>query len=199
MAKHTDLLIKKLKPQHNARLIYRSEDIKSGDILFILSYYKLVPKNLLGLNKRNIVIHASKLPEGKGWSPATWQILEGKNKIPLTLFEAIDKVDAGQIYFQQELALDGTELIEEWQNKMGQKIAEMTERFINIYPNVKGTAQSGPGSYFPKRTSENSEVDINKTIKEQFNLFRVVDNEKYPAFFKYRGKKYTLKISEDPE
>ena len=40
-------------------------------------------------------------------------------------------------------------------------------------------------------------VDLNKTIHEQFNLFRIVDNELYPAFFLHQGKKYILKIFEE--
>lgn len=198
MVKHANALINKLKPIHNVGLIHTAEEIQKGDILFILSFYKLVPENFLKLNKHNIVIHASKLPQGKGWSPATWQILEGGNKIPLTLFEAIDKVDAGPIYFQEELELDGTELIEDWQNKMGQKIVEMAQKFIQQYPNAKGTEQAGTDSYYPKREPKDSELDISKTISEQFNLFRVVENKKYPAFFKYQGKKYTLKIYREP-
>ncbi|HGG0417971.1 TPA: hypothetical protein ACJFE8_002771 [Clostridium sporogenes] len=37
-------------------------------------------------------------------------------------------------------------------------------------------------------------LDINKTIKEQFNLLRVADNEKYPAYFMFNNKKYIVRI-----
>ena len=43
--------------------------------------------------------------------------------------------------------------------------------------------------------SEDSLLDFNKTITEQFNLLRVVDNDKYPAFFENQGEKYFLKIT----
>ena len=45
-------------------------------------------------------------------------------------------------------------------------------------------------------TSEGSELDINKSIKSQFNMLRVVDNERYPAFFSHKKKKYIIKIYE---
>ena len=35
---------------------------------------------------------------------------------------------------------------------------------------------------------------INKTIKEQFNLLRIVNNQEYPAFFEIDGRKYKLTI-----
>ena len=59
---------------------------------------------------------------------------------------------------------------------------------------MKGKSQRGEETFYKKRTPKDSELDINKTIKEQFNLLRIVDNEKYPAFFKFKNKIYTLKI-----
>jgi methionyl-tRNA formyltransferase len=35
---------------------------------------------------------------------------------------------------------------------------------------------------------------VQKTIAEQFDLLRVVDNLRYPAFFDHRGKRYRLTI-----
>jgi methionyl-tRNA formyltransferase len=44
------------------------------------------------------------------------------------------------------------------------------------------------------RNASDSEININKSIKSQFNLLRICDNEKYPAFFKYKNCKFILKI-----
>lgn len=197
MAPHLGKLVTDLGGLHQVRVVFSEKEIEDGDILFILSFYKLIPKEFLDLNKKNIVIHASSLPEGKGWSPATWQILEGKKDIPLTMFEAVEKTDAGPIYIKDEIHLDGSELINEWQNKMGIKITEMVKKIIGEYPEINGTPQSGESSFYPKRAPKDSELNIDKTISEQFNLFRVVDNEKYPAFFINKGKKYILKITEE--
>ena len=34
---------------------------------------------------------------------------------------------------------------------------------------------------------------------QQFNLLRVVDNERYPAFFELDGRRYTIQISGEDE
>lgn len=34
----------------------------------------------------------------------------------------------------------------------------------------------------------------NKTIREQFNFLRVVDNERYPVYFELNGMQFVLKI-----
>ena len=70
-------------------------------------------------------------------------------------------------------------------------------KFIKFVPNVKANSQKGQSSFYQKRTSTDSELDIHKSIKEQFNLLRVVDNEKYPAYFRYKGQKYILRIEKD--
>ena len=43
---------------------------------------------------------------------------------------------------------------------------------------------------FPK----DSELNINKTIRENFNLMRINNNNEWPSFFYYRENKYILKI-----
>ena len=54
-------------------------------------------------------------------------------------------------------------------------------------------------SYFPKRTPENSEIDINKNLSDQFDLIRVCDVERFPAFFYKDGQKFNLIIHKDNE
>jgi len=39
-----------------------------------------------------------------------------------------------------------------------------------------------------------SELDAHKTIEEQFNLLRISDNDRYPAYFTKHGFRYILKI-----
>lgn len=179
---------------HLVRLVHEQNEIEAGDVAIFLSCEKLVKADVLKKNKCNLVAHASALPQGKGWSPLTWQILEGKNNIPITLFEAVEKVDAGVIYDQAILKFNGHELINEMQEIMGKKINDIIINFLSHYPNIAGIKQAGKESFYRRRKPEDSELSIDKTIAEQFNLLRVVDNKKYPAFFNYQGHKYILKI-----
>jgi len=168
--------------------------IEQGDIAFFLSCGEIVPDKFLRLNKYNLVVHESALPRGKGWSPLTWQILEGKNKIPITLFEAVEKVDAGRIYYEDTLVFQGHELIDELHDKQGKMTVEMCLRFVDKYPNVVGREQEGLASYYPRRKDEDSIVDADKTLSELFNNFRVADNERYPVIVEHKGYRYALKI-----
>ncbi len=193
--KKAETKLKDLK--HNVEVVYSYKDIKKGDLAFFLSCENIASEEILNLNKKNLVVHESDLPKGKGWSPLTWQILEGKNQIPITLFEAANKVDSGDIYMQDEIVLSGYELLPEIKNLQGEATIELILKFVELYSNIEGVKQIGESTFYAKRTPKDSELDVNKTINEQFNLLRVVDNERYPAYFIKGNYKYYLRIERE--
>lgn len=192
-------LVKILSKKNTVRLYSKDKDIKPGYIALYLGCENIIKQKTLGLNKHNLIVHESKLPKGKGWSPLTWQILEGKNIIPITLFEADSKVDSGNIYFQEKILFRGDELLSELKHQQGEKTIDLVLKFIKNYPDISEKKQRGESTHYAKRTPKDSELNINKSIKSQFNLLRVVDNKRYPAFFKYKNNKYILKIYKDDE
>ncbi len=181
---------------YNSKLFFDHKNIDDNfEIVFILSYHNIIDENYLKKNKHNIVIHASDLPNGKGWAPMFWQVLEGKKSIPFTMFEASCGVDAGDIYMQKNLELTGYELNEELREKQANFTIKMCLEFLENYDKYKTPfAQIGEESFYKKRSFKDSELDINKTIKDQFNLLRIVNNTDYPAFFEIDGYKYSLEI-----
>ncbi|MCW1360406.1 formyltransferase family protein [Campylobacter jejuni] len=92
---------KELQKLINADLFYDHKEIFNYEIVFILSYHKIIDKKFLQQNKHNIVIHASNLPQGKGWSPLFHQVIEGRDEIVFSVFEADEKADNGDIYLQK--------------------------------------------------------------------------------------------------
>ncbi len=191
---YANKLFEQIKIKHVVFLIHDQKEIKNGDIAIFLSCEKIVKRDVLDRNRHNLVVHASPLPQGKGFSPLTWQILEGKNDITLTLFEAVEAVDAGLIYDRAVINFSGHELMEEMRSSLGDKINGLIVNFLDNYPDIKGIESVGQESFYRRRTKGDSELKPEKTIAEQFNILRVVDNERYPAFFLYRGHKYILKI-----
>lgn len=187
-------LKKELNKTHKLHHVYTTSDIVGGDIMLILSCENILKKEFLQLHKSNIVVHPSNLPQGKGWSPLAWQVLEGLNKIPVSLFEAVEDVDAGEVYIVDYIELKGHELNDEIKHKQGLLTIKMIKQYINKFNTIKGIPQSGEESFYPRRKQKENELNINKTIAEQFNLLRVVDNERYPAHFYIGDQKYVIKI-----
>lgn len=181
---------------HRVSLLHDPEAVERGDILCLLSCERIFRH--LNLNRHNLVVHESELPRGRGWSPLTWQILEGKNEVPITLFEAVASVDAGPVYARDVLVFRGDELLPELKAAQGEKTIAMIEDFVSRYPAVAGNPQVGKETFYPRRRPSDSQLDPAKTIAEQFDLLRVCDNERYPAWFEYRGRRYSLRIDPRP-
>ena len=52
-------------------------------------------------------------------------------------------------------------------------------------------------SFYGRRNKKNSELNPEKSIDGQFNILRVVDNQRYPAFFKVHGVTFRLTIEKE--
>ena len=182
----------------NKKYIFKfSSSIKKvlkQDIVFFIKITKIIKEKFLKKNTLNLVIHASNLPKNKGGAPLQWQILKGKKIITICLFEARKNVDAGDIILKTKVKYGGSELNEELRVKQAKVMIKLINDFLNVYPNYRRKKQSGKSTINKLRYPKDSELNVNKTIKSQFNLMRIADNENYPLFFKFKNNKYTLKI-----
>ena len=122
------------------------------DLCICLSYSKLLSEKDLSKFKNVLVVHESELPKGKGWSPLSWQILEGKSKFTFTLFEASKKIDDGKIYLQKEITLKGYELFDDWRKVQAETSFELCAEWIEAYPDIltKARKQIGNGTFYKK-------------------------------------------------
>ena len=192
----SSFLLEMVKKGHQCSWVHNAEELKKGDICFYLSYEHIVKKEILKKFRNNLVVHASDLPNGKGWSPLTWQILDGKKKIHVSLIEADEKVDSGKIYKKLQIKFNGFELLDELRFSVTDVTFKLCRNFVEKFPQSlkKAKPQNGKETFYPRRFKKDSKLDLNKSILEQFNLFRVVDNDRYPAFFELNGSKYYLMI-----
>lgn len=184
---------------HTVHLVHHQEDVLPGDCCFLLSCERIVPTTILARNAHNLVVHESALPEGRGWSPLTHQILEGKKNVPITLFEAAPELDSGPIYEQDIMRFEGHELVDEIRSIQAEKTFALIRRFLAVYPAVTARPQRGSPTFYPRRRPGASELNPDKTIADQFELLRVVDNDRYPAFFRFRGHRYLITVYKAPE
>lgn len=168
--------------------------IKNQDIVFIINYKNILPSNFLKKNKLNLVPHSSKLPKDRGFAPLQNQILREQKKIYYSLIEAKKKVDSGNIFFSGNFKLNGTELMEDIRKKSVFYDVEMIKNFLKKYPRVSAKKQKGIPTYNKKRKIGDNKIDINRSLKSQFNLLRVAHNDLYPSFFYIKNQKYILKI-----
>lgn len=173
-----------------------SELAQSGDFLFLVSCSEIITKEVRDRFKYSLVLHASDLPRGRGWSPHIWEIVNGKTVITLSLLEAEDKVDSGRIWLKENIHLDGTELFDEINNKLFDAEVRLIEKALKHYESIVPESQdlSINTNYFSKRTPSDSEINPFESISSQFNLLRVCDPNRFPAFFDLNGQRYAIKL-----
>lgn len=180
---------------HFVSLVHDKAELRGGDILFLVSCSQMIRE----VERKNyiatLVLHASDLPRGRGWSPHIWSILGGDNQITVSLLAASDPVDSGDIWLKTTFVLEGHELLPEINAKLFTAELSLMTQAVEQFETIKPIQQTGDlGPYMSKRSPEDSQVDPHKTIAEQFNLLRVADPQRYPSFFSYQGKKYLIKI-----
>lgn len=180
--------------QKKKNIIYDPLDANGFEFCFVLSFTRKIQKNQLAKNCSYFVIHASNLPEGKGFAPIQWQILEGKNKIVICLIELAEKIDSGRILLKEFILLEGHELYDEIRDLQAKFSIKLIKKFIKSFPNISPEEQKGNETIYKKRTKEDSKLNLKKNIEDQFNLLRITNNNEWPAYFVKNGKKYIIKI-----
>tara|TARA_B100000953_G_scaffold139351_1_gene115326 strand:- start:438 stop:1073 length:636 start_codon:yes stop_codon:yes gene_type:complete len=180
---------------HNISLVNKSSEIKDGKILFLIACSEIINDDIKIKFDKVLCVHESNLPEGKGWSPCVHYILDGKNEISLTLFEISEKVDSGDIWEKTSFNLEGHELHDEINNLVSIKTLQLMDFTIENFGSITPKPQEKSGeSFFPRRFPSDSELDVNKTISQQFNQLRIADENRYPCFFLHKGHRYKITI-----
>ncbi|HEX7632735.1 MAG TPA: methionyl-tRNA formyltransferase, partial [Candidatus Saccharimonadales bacterium] len=104
--------------QHNIPLIVPAKLSEARDQLaaygaeaaVLVAYGKIVPQSIIDLFPRGIInIHPSLLPKHRGSIPIEGVILSGELETGVSLMRLSAKMDAGPVYAQQMVALQGNE------------------------------------------------------------------------------------------
>jgi methionyl-tRNA formyltransferase len=180
---------------HAVELVETSAELSGGDLLFLVSCAELVGPAIRQAYRATLVLHASDLPEGRGWSPLVWQVLEGRRRIAVTLLEASEPVDSGPIWAQRWLELAGHELHDEIHARLFEAELALMDEAVEGFDHIAPRPQDDrPPTWHRRRGPEDSRVDPDRTLAEQFDLLRVCDPARYPAFFDFRGHRYLIRL-----
>lgn len=186
--------LEKWSDTHDITLHSKSSTLTGGELLFLISASEIVTLEVLGLFNVSLVVHGSDLPKGRGWSPVSWQLIEGKVDLTLFLIEADIPVDSGRIWKKIDLRIEETYLFEEISNVVSAGTLELMDFAVMNFSKVEPQVQVGEPTFYPKRSPNDSEIYPGQTVEEVFNLLRTCDPQRYPAFFTHKGRKFKLII-----
>ena len=177
-------------------IIRNPDEASGGDLCFLISCTDIVSLEVRQKFKKTLVIHASDLPAGRGWSPHIWEIVNGGDEIVVCLLEASAKVDQGAIWKKIRYKINKhllySDVIKIVNNAHIDLLNYAVENFDTIIPEIQNPKVQP--TYFNKRIPADSEISPFKTIEEQFNTLRMSDYKRFPAFFELHGKRYKILI-----
>jgi methionyl-tRNA formyltransferase len=180
---------------HHVHLTTDITSLDAGDFLFLVSCSTFVPLDVRRKFSFVLTVHASDLPDGRGWSPHVWQILNGANEITVSLIEAEDEIDTGAIWLQDILNFEGHELWDEINEALFNSTTKLMSDALKNHKDIVPKPQSSTGvTYFERRDPDDSRINPSETILSQFNMLRVCDPERFPAFFEHLGQRYNIVI-----
>ena len=181
---------------HQIVICSQKSQLGPGDILFLISCSERIGEAYRQKYRHVLVLHASDLPKGRGWSPHVWDIINGSEYITLSLIDAAENIDTGDVWKKITLPVKKHALWNEINHILFQGELELMTWAIQNYANVVPEVQdvSEIETYWPRRTARDSRLEIEKSIKEQFDLLRICDPDRYPAYFEMHGRQYKLRL-----
>lgn len=192
--------IKKYALEHNLPIL-QPEKLKDDnfikhleaiapDIIVVVAF-RILPREVYTLAKLgSFNLHASLLPKYRGAAPINWAVINGETKTGVTTFFLDDKVDTGNIIFQEEVDIHSDETAGDLHDKLmyvGANLVLKTVRAIinNTAPKIQQSDLSA--SPAPKIFKEHCKIDWNNPMEKVHNLIRGLSP--YPAAFTtYKGK-----------
>jgi methionyl-tRNA formyltransferase len=184
------------REEYRIELARTREELKGGDILFLVSCTEIVGSAERNRYRVSLVLHASDLPKGRGWSPHVWDIINGAGQLTVTLLEAEDKIDSGRIWSKVAIDIPSHFLWDEINEKIFAAEIELIDVAVRELDRIMPRAQdkTTEPTYYRRRTLADSRIDPALSIAEQFDLIRICDPGRYPAHFELRGQRYKLTL-----
>lgn len=174
-----------------------SEEIKNidPDLFIVAAYGKILPKDILEIPKYGAInIHASLLPKYRGASPVQCAILNGEKETGITLIRMNEKMDEGDILFQEKTEIGEKETVDMLLFRLGKIGKEMMIKFIPgwISGKIKPVPQDhSRASYCQPVKREDGKIGWNSTAEEIFRKWRAYHS--WPGIFAILKVKNELK------
>ncbi len=164
------LQLKSIKEQYNEVIELEP------DLIVTCAYGQILPPELLDYPKYGCInVHASLLPKLRGGAPIHHAIIDGDKKTGITIMYMDEKMDEGDILYQEEIDILDTDNVESLHDKLSDLGSKMIIDFIPRLESGDFTPVKQDNSlatYGYNITREDEKIDFNKSTKEIYNQIR---------------------------
>tara|TARA_Y100000589_G_C27165703_1_gene634668 strand:- start:1489 stop:2163 length:675 start_codon:yes stop_codon:yes gene_type:complete len=164
------------------------EQINPEYIFFPHWNWKVSPEIFMKYNC--VLIHTAPLPYGRGGSPIQNLILRGFKKSKVCALKMTDTLDAGPIYSQLDISLEGN--IDEIFSRLAKSVEIMILEIIKNKPIPK--EQVGEVVYFKRLNAKDNELKGDLSLNDIYDRIRMVDSKDYPKAYIKLGS-YKIEFS----
>ena len=184
-----------LKNVNNNKIFLLLKKLKI-DLNIVAGFPYIFNKKLINSAKyKSINLHAGPIPSYRGGSPLNWQIINGEDKIYLSIIKMTEKIDKGKLLAEGKFKLKNHDNITTVKKKADKLFCKLIDKAIkNVIKNkpiVSNTKKKN--NYFKQRTIKDSHINFNElTAEEVFNRFRACEKP-YQAFYINFNKKILIK------
>ncbi|MFH0753070.1 MAG: methionyl-tRNA formyltransferase [Candidatus Omnitrophota bacterium] len=157
--------------------------------IFFLHWSWMVPEEIIQ-RYECVCFHMTDVPFGRGGSPLQNLIIRGQHKTKLTALRMVEELDAGPVYFKEDLSLEGN--AEEIYIRATYLSAQMIRRIIEEKP--QPIQQDGASIIFKRRKPSESQIPEFTSMQALYDFIRMLDAEDYPhAYLEHAGFRYEFR------
>jgi len=167
----------------------------SADIVIVVAYGQLIPKEFLNLSKNGFInIHASLLPKWRGAAPIQRAIMNLDEVTGISVMKIDEKLDSGPTMFKKEIKLSNEMNAEDVSNQLSKIGSETISNCLDLIEigKAKFVEQDHSKATYAKKINK----DEGKIIwKEDAQKIIAKINGLYPnpgAWFLFQGERYKV-------
>lgn len=176
--------------------VQKAIEDSAADLGVVVAYGALLPQQTLDSVKLGwINLHFSTLPHWRGAAPVQWQVISGASQAGSSVFQLVQKLDAGDVYDSREWPILPDETAGELLTRLSvlgaQQVLDVVRSIDTRFAEPK--PQIGESTYARKLSLEDGHLNLSQDSESVYNQFRGVTPE--PGAFVLFGDE-RLKIIE---
>ena len=168
-------VLQPIKVKNNVEFLEEIRNI-NPDVICVVAYGKILPKDLLDIPKYGCVnVHGSLLPKYRGAAPIQWAVLNGDKATGITTMYMNEGMDTGDMILKEEVEIGEEETTGELWNRLSQVGAKLLVETLKLIEseNAPREKQGEDFTLAPMLNKEMAKIDWeNKSADEIKNLVR---------------------------
>ena len=174
---------------------YNFLKLLNPDLVIVVAYGQLIPKNYLSLSKHGFInIHASLLPKWRGAAPIQRSIMNLDKETGVSIMKIVEKLDAGPVMMQEKINITSEMNAEDLSNKLSDLSSKLILECIDEIEGGKAKfidQDEQKATYAKKVNKEEGKINWDNSAE---NILAQI-NSLLPnpgAWFSFMGERYKI-------